>query len=403
MFAIKPVMEAGREMAHVFFDKARELLDQNTPFAMAVVVRAEKPTSGRPGDKALITVDGAFYGWIGGSCSQPTVIREALKALKEGKSRFIRLSPDPQALAPRDGLIDFPITCFSGGTLEIYIEPQYPEPRLLVVGTLPIARTLVALGKVMNYDVVVVDPDGQTTGESDQVVTRLPDIAHHIRPETYVVVATHGNFDEAALEHVLKAKPRYIGLVASRKRFEAVAEYLKAEGIDEGALKQIRVPAGLDIHAQKGDEIALSILAEIVQVRRTAQTADDWSSPTSEAMTVPAAETGPATADLSGVAIDPVCHMEVEMATAKYTYAYAGKMYYFCAPDCKRSFSKNPLEYLQPETSTAIDPVCGMEVDTASAEYTSDYQGTTYYFCAAGCKESFDQKPEAYLTVKHQS
>ena len=379
-------------MFHAFFNKARELLDQNTPFVMAVVVRAEKPTSGKPGDKALITADGSMYGWIGGSCSQPTVIREALKALKDGKSRFIRLSPDPQMLTPRDGLIDLPITCFSGGTLEIYIEPQYPQPRLLVIGNLPVARTLVALGSVMNYDVVVVDPDGHIPAEAQQVVTRLTDIGHHIRPETYVVVATHGSFDEAALEEVLKANPRYVGLVASRKRFEAVASYLKAQGISDEALKQIKAPAGLNISAQQGDEIALSILAEIVQVRRTAATQQDWSQ-------VAIAEE-PAPAGSAGVAIDPVCHMEVDIATAKYTHDYEGKTYYFCAPGCKVAFRKDPLKYLQP--GTAIDPVCGMEVETATAQYTSDWQGKTYYFCGAGCKASFDENPEKYLTAQHQ-
>src|SRR5262249_43371171 len=123
-------------MAHAYYSKAQEFLDQNIPFATAVVVPAEKPTSGKPRDKALISADGTLYGWIGGSCSQPTVIREAQQALTDGKSRFIRLSPDPQKLVPREGLIDFPITCFSGGTLEIYIEPQYPQPRLMVVGSL---------------------------------------------------------------------------------------------------------------------------------------------------------------------------------------------------------------------------------------------------------------------------
>src|SRR5215218_7655728 len=123
-----------------FYSRAHDLIRQGIPFATAIVVRAEKPTSGKPGDKALITADGTMYGWIGGSCAQPTVIRESLKALKEGKSRFIRLSPDPAALTPRDGLMDFALTCFSGGTLEVYIEPQYPQPRLLIVGNLPVAQ-----------------------------------------------------------------------------------------------------------------------------------------------------------------------------------------------------------------------------------------------------------------------
>jgi xanthine dehydrogenase accessory factor len=392
-------------MYHAFFSKAQELLNQNTPFAMAVVVRAEKPTSGKPGDKALITIDGTMYGWIGGSCSQPMVIREALKALKEGKSRFIRLSPNPENMTPRDGLVDFPMTCYSGGTLEIYIEPQYPQPRLLVIGNLPVARALVSLGKVMNYDVVAVDPDGDGGALSDahHVLTSLADIGSHIRLETYVVVATHGSFDEAALEHVLKARPRYIGLVASQKRFQSVLDHLRMQGIDESDLQQIKAPAGLDIQAQQGDEIALSILAEIVQYRRSAQEASDWSAVVVEIVEEALPTHAPVQEAASGIAIDPVCLMEVDIATAKWTYEYEGTTYYFCAPGCKLAFRKNPQQYLRAESSTAIDPVCGMEVDIASAQHTSEHHGRTFYFCGAGCKATFDQNPEAYLTVTHHS
>jgi xanthine dehydrogenase accessory factor len=329
-------------MVDAFFNKAQELIEQNVPFVMAIVVRAEKPTSGKPGDKALITMNGEMIGWIGGSCSQPTVIRESLKALKEGKSRFIRLSPDPEKLTPREGLIELPITCFSGGTLEIYIEPQYPQPRLLVIGNLPVARALAALGKVMNYDVVAVDPDddGSSPMDTSQIVNSLADIAYYIRPDTYVVVATHGSYDETALEYILKARPRYIGLVASHKRFQSVLEYLKEQGTDETELKRIKAPAGLDIQAQQGDEIAVSILAEIIQFRRNSHEVD-WSETMIEEAPIAVAPTA-----LSGIAIDPVCQMEVEIATAKFTHEYEGKMYYFCAPGCKRAFSKNPQEYL---------------------------------------------------------
>jgi len=340
-------------MVDVFFSKGQEFIEQNKAFVMAIVVRAEKPTSGKPGDKALITASGEMIGWIGGSCSQPTVIREALKALKDGKSRFIRLSPDPEKLTPRDGLIDLPITCFSGGTLEIYIEPQYPQPRLIVIGNLPVARALVSLGKVMNYDVIAVDPDGDAGFPMDaaQVVNSLADIAYYIRPDTYAVVATHGSFDETALEQVIKANPRYIGLVASRKRFEAVLEYLRDQGIDEADLRRIKAPAGLDIQAQQGDEIALSILAEIIQFRRIAQEAADWhDTPEVEMTSVP-----PVPETVSGIAIDLVCHMEVEIATAKYTYDYEGQTYYFCAPGCKTSFRKNPEAYLHPDPTVAHD------------------------------------------------
>jgi xanthine dehydrogenase accessory factor len=392
-------------MADPFFAKVQELIDHNTPFVMAIVVRAEKPTSGKPGDKALITADGEMYGWIGGGCSQPTVIREALKALKDGKSHCIRLSPDPEKLTPREGLIDLPLTCFSGGTLEIYIEPQYPQPRLLVVGNLPVARALVSLGKVMNYDVVLVDldSDGSAQPEGVATVTVLSDISQQVRPDTYVVVATHGNYDEAALEEVLKARPRYVGLVASHKRFQAVLDYLRVQGIAEDDLARIKAPAGLDIQAVRGDEIAVSILAEIIQRSHSTRPADDWNASLIEAAAtaktaVPVVEEKNSEIS-SGVAIDLVCGMEVEIATAKYTYDYEGKTYYFCAPGCKLAFRRNPEEYLRPPV--AVDPVCGMEVETTSAQFSSEYRGRTFYFCGEGCKTEFDQHPEAYLNVMH--
>jgi xanthine dehydrogenase accessory factor len=139
-----------------FFAKAHDLVRAGVPFVTATVVRAEKPTSGKPGDKAIITVDGVMHGWIGGSCAQPTVIKEAMRVMAADRSRLIRLSPDPDQLASEDGVVDVPMTCYSGGTLEIFLEPQQPRPRLLIVGDLPIAQALAQLGQAMNYHVIAV-------------------------------------------------------------------------------------------------------------------------------------------------------------------------------------------------------------------------------------------------------
>ncbi len=190
-----------------FFVKANELIQQGKPFAIATVTYAEKPTSGKPGDKAIITEDGVMVGWIGGSCAQPSVIREALKSLAMDECRLIRLSASPEVQAPRPGLIDLPMTCFSGGTLEILIEPQRPQPRLLIVGNLPVAQALVHLGKAMNYHVMALDLDNAHGGMShaDEILTSLDDIAEQIITETYVVVTTHGNYDELALEQIFKS------------------------------------------------------------------------------------------------------------------------------------------------------------------------------------------------------
>ncbi|HWQ13366.1 MAG TPA: XdhC family protein, partial [Roseiflexaceae bacterium] len=190
-----------------FFAKASELSRAGVPFATAVVVRAERPTSGKPGDKAIVTADGVLHGWIGGSCAQPVVVREALAALREDRSRLIRISPDPGAQPPREGLVEVPMSCYSGGTLEIFIEPQPPRPRLLVVGGLPVARALAQLGRAMSYHVVVVDPAhaGVRPPYADELLADVAELPARVTPLSYVVVATHGEYDEAALEVMLRA------------------------------------------------------------------------------------------------------------------------------------------------------------------------------------------------------
>ena len=343
-----------------FFAKAHELTQQGVPFATATVVRAEKPTSGKPGDRAIITAAGVMYGWIGGSCAQPTVIKEALKALVDDECRLIRLSTDPEHQTPRPGLIDLAMTCFSGGTLEIYIEPQQPRPRLLIVGTLPVARALVHLGRAMNYHVIVVDPDNQGAGMEDahEVVTKLDGLSTYVTPLTYVVIATHGNYDEVTLEQVLPQHAPYVGLVASQRRAQGVRDYLLAQGFTAADLHVVKAPAGLDIHARRGDEIALSIMAEIVQTRRSYEKLEwillqpTWEESPATDHAAPAAE--------AGTAIDPICGMSVDIATAKYRSVYADQPYYFCCAGCKQKFAAEPAKVV----STAAQAVHTTTTDT---------------------------------------
>lgn len=371
-----------------YFATAQALLDKGTPFATALIVHAEKPTSGKVGDKAIITTDGTVHGWIGGSCARPTVRKEAVKAIENGESKFIRLSPNPGDMSPRDGLMDLPMTCFSGGTLEIYIEPQYARPRLLVIGDLMVAKKLIDIGKVMNYEVIAIDPDGDGSAlnEAHHVLSDMKQIAEYARPDSYIVVATHGQFDEVAAHHALQSNAAYIGLVASSKRFQNVLEYLRSQKLDAASLDRIKAPAGIDIQARRGDEIALSIMAEIVQVRRNRE----------EQFDIQAFDEKPA------VAIDPICGMEVEIATAEITYEYEGTTYYFCCEGCRETFAKDPRATLakEPPSGEAIDPICGMTVDIATAKFMSEYNGDMYYFCAAGCKMSFDKNPEEYLATE---
>ncbi|GMV08700.1 MAG TPA: XdhC family protein [Gemmatimonadaceae bacterium] len=329
-----------------YFHKAAELAERGLPFATATVVRAQAPTSGKPGDRAIVTLDGVMYGWIGGSCAQPTVVREARRAIVEDRSMLIRLSPTPGLEPVPPGMVEVPMTCFSGGTIEVYIEPQQPRPRLVVVGHLPVAQSLIHLGKALNYRVIAVAPSEEQAAVqgADEVHASSAEIAGWITPLTFVVVATHGYGDEEALADALRSDAPYVGLIASRKRAESVRDALRPMGIAEERLARLRAPAGLDIHARRGDEIALSIMAEIVQVRRGLEQIA-WAQRVDDAAGAPGQ--APVTA------IDPVCGMTVEVATARATHEHAGVTYYFCCPGCRGRFARTPERFLHPEAEAA--------------------------------------------------
>ncbi len=326
-----------------FFSEAQRLSREGVPFATATVVRAERPTSGKPGDKAIITLDGVMYGWIGGSCAQPTVIREALRALADDRSRLVRLSPNPEAEEAPEGVEVCKMTCYSGGTLDVYIEPQAPKPHLRIAGHLPTARALAHLGRTLGYRVTAIVPPGEQPSmeHAHEVSTRLKDLAEPASPLTFVVIATHGHNDEEALEYALESGAPYIGLVASPKRAEAVRGYLKIRGLKDKDLSALKAPAGLDLGSRRGDEIALSILAEIVQLRRTFEQLE-WTPPEGEHVSTDGRPT---------VAIDPVCQMEVVVQGAQHTVELDGQTFYFCCGGCAAKFKAVPEQYLSPAES----------------------------------------------------
>src|SRR3954451_1732646 len=253
---------------------AADLAQREEPFVLAVVVRRQPASSCQAGDMALITAAGAFHGWLGGSCTQPTVVREAQRALAEGEPRLVVLAPDPET-ERRPGIAVFPMTCNSGGTVEIYLEPILPAPRLVVFGVSPTARALVKLGKAMGYSVVAVDPSAEPdlVPEADQVVTdlgRAPRLYAPSKGPRFAVVATLGERDEAAIRDALALAPAYLGVVASRKRFAQMRETLLGSGVTAAALDSIHSPAGVRIGAERPEEIALSVLAGIVEQQHAA-------------------------------------------------------------------------------------------------------------------------------------
>jgi xanthine dehydrogenase accessory factor len=249
------------------FALAEALAKQGEPFVIATVVRAESPTSAKAGDKAIITHRGLIDGWVGGSCAEPTVLKEAKAALEDGECRLVQISPTADSSDAREGMKLYPMTCFSGGTLEIYIEPHVSLPLLLVFGNSPVARALGELGRVMNYRVTNVDLTERPPLPGN-VIKDLEQLERLGPGPVYAVVATHGVFDEQALARAVLLRPHYLGLVASPRRAAGVKHTLLAQGVDAQDLERLRTPAGVEIGARTAEEIALSIMAEIVKVRR---------------------------------------------------------------------------------------------------------------------------------------
>jgi xanthine dehydrogenase accessory factor len=273
--------------------EAGRLAAEGKPYALATVVNVERPASARRGDRALVTPDGRVTGWIGGACSEPAVVREALRALADREVRIARMEGE----------------CASEGVVEVLIEPIVPAPLLAVVGGSPAARTLGALARTVGWR---VRDDGVEGADA-------------------VVVATMGHGDEDLLAAALRSGAGYVGLVASAKRAASVLAELRSRGLDEEAVLRVRAPAGLDLGPSTQEEIAVAILAELVRERAAG-------------------------------------HLEA-------------------AP---------PAEIA---THEEIDPVCGMTVDVASARYRSVHDGTTFYFCSAGCLQRFEAEPSAFLTA----
>ncbi|MEJ2263908.1 MAG: XdhC family protein [Anaerolineales bacterium] len=326
-------------------DKAYSLLQAGEPFALVSVVRAERPTSAKPGAKAIITADGTLTGWVGGSCAEPTVKRAAQLALRDGQPRLLRLCPpEKRGLLPQEGVTEVTMTCISGGTLEMYIEPQLSQPHLLVIGHLATAQALARLAKGLDYRVSVVglDVTSDRFPQADHVVDRLDLSGLEITPNTYIVIASHGNYDEDALEAALRTQAAYVALIASKSRAQAIIQYLGDSSLSAEQIARLKYPAGLDLGAITPEEIGLSILAEIVQLRRQ------------NLPVQPEEEERAASSGESPTAVDPVCGMLVDIATARYTSEYLGQTYYFCARGCQHSFEANPADYLTKEDNSAI-------------------------------------------------
>ncbi len=316
-------------MADNLLELARELTAHGEPFALATVVRAESPTSARPGNRALVRKDGSIVGWIGGSCAQPVVQQEASAAIQDGQPRLVAIVGDSAGRGRSlPGIVEHRSTCYSGGTLEIYVEPVLPAPLLVIVGESPVTVALQKIAAALDFRVVSIPSHEVATGFA----------ANPIASSTFVVIATHGMADEDAVARALSTPAEYLSLVASPKRAAAVFDAVRARGVPDEQLARIKAPAGIEIGAETLEEVAVSIMAEIVQVRRrptVGQPAKPWASAPASFVAPPAD------------GLDPVCGMTVRISTARFRSDALGRPVYFCSEHCRATFERDPARYAQ--------------------------------------------------------
>jgi len=319
-----------------------ELTRRGETFALATVVWRQGPSSSQSGSRAIITAEGELHGWIGGACAEPVVIREAQRVMAAGTAKLLLLgTPEQFGAAVPDGMTVVPISCQSEGAIEIYIEPVLPAPHLVIVGVSPMAHTLASLARALGWRAELTGgPDFSTAGVDER---------------SMIVVATQGHDDEDVLERAVAARPAYLGLVGSRRRGEGVLGYLAERGVPQDQLVRVRVPAGLDLGSTTHQEIAVAVLAELVQLRA------------SGALVRPAAESV----------------KRGRSAAASGSHETGGE---------SGVGGASPVRAAQ-----AVDPVCGMAVAAEASGRPVRHEDADYYFCCAGCRRAFEQDPDAYV------
>jgi xanthine dehydrogenase accessory factor len=289
---------------------AVELARRGEEVVLATVVWREGPSSGQNGSRAIVMPTGEVIGWIGGACAEPVLIREAHQALAEQRARLLALGTSEQFGDVPQGMTAIAISCQSEGALQIFIEPVIPVVRLVVVGRSPMAHTLFQLARALDWNAELVDgPDFS---------------AEAVGHNAIVIVATQGHGDEEVLEHALGAAPTYLGVVGSVRRGEALRGYLADRGFAADVLESIRVPVGLDLGATSHREVAVAVLAELVQLRAAGKLRGAH-----PAQKAPTAE-----------AIDPICGMTVTADSTSHPLVVADDTYYFCAVGCRAQFER---------------------------------------------------------------
>ncbi|MCP5029147.1 MAG: carbon monoxide dehydrogenase accessory protein [Actinomycetia bacterium] len=284
--------------------RASELISQGTPFVQATVVRAQCPTSARPGDSAIVLADGSIEGFVGGQCAEGSVRLAAVPLLETNETLLLRILPEGDADFPEsEGAMTVVNPCLSGGAIEVFLEPKLPAPRVTIVGNTPIAEGLELFAAHLGFS-------------ADRDTASVPEVGGSLA----VIISSHGRHEPETIRAALDAGVRYIGLVASATRGAAVLEELDLTPAERAI---VRSPVGIDIGARTAEEIALSILADLVRAVRI------------EGLTAPATTAPPRPES----AIDPVCGMTVMIGLDTPHLLVDGTDHWFCNPGCRTRYA----------------------------------------------------------------
>ena len=274
-------------------------------------------------------------GWIGGGCTKGIILKEALLAIKDGKPRLVNISPE--AKQTKQGILNYTMTCQSGGAVQVYVEPILPMPEIHILGKTHIARAIAKVAHAIGYESIMI---GHNIHE-DQFPEKVEfmDLSEYdpgrIHPNTFLVVSTQGEGDEESLMKAIQTNCSYIAFVASRKKANSIFANLRAMGATFEQLKRIKTPAGLDIQAKTPEEVAISIIAEIIQTIRDNKEKKGIESNTNEISLN------------DDYYINPVCKIPIQKSTAKHVLLYQNEKVYFCCDGCKVKFEKSPQTYME--------------------------------------------------------
>lgn len=321
-------------MRNDFIDVINSLKHTAEPYATAVIVRRTQPSSGKPGDQAVITSDGKIHGWIGGGCTRGIVLKEALLSMQDRKPRFVSIGQEKKTSTFANTKI-YSMTCQSGGEVELYIEPVLPKPQIVIYGNSHIGMALAKIAKTMDYRVDVVqskvDKTVYPTADNLFAIDNFEAQVQH--DGSFAIVCTQGEGDLEALHSALNLNNQYLAFVSSKIKAQSIFTELRQKGVTFDQLKSIKTPAGIDLGAKLPEEVAISILAEIIKQFRDESIAVDSKD---HSMAMPNDE----------FYMNPVCNIPIQKSTAKYVLDYKEEKVYFCCDGCKVSFEKDPDKYM---------------------------------------------------------